>query len=201
MKDDKRVQEAKKCLRQRAALFGLQQAPGIDDKGDCQFDVVADQLRRVGRQESKDSVRAQSVAWIRANAARDLGHGTTLKEWVEVSYGSFEDYLRKTSQPQCWGDEVTLLAILEVYQVSIVIVSSTEGDKNWYRTYYPCGKGPSDELPCLWLGHELERHYWSLVHTCVGDEQMILKIGDALQQQNGKSNEKWNVKKQLQLDH
>jgi len=159
--ENKEVEEARKRLRERAALFGLQEAPGIDDQGDCQFDAAADQLRKFPQfsGETKESVRARAVSWIREHAEK-----FDLKNWIEMmpECDTLEQYLEKMSGPRYWGDEVTLLAIIEAYQVQVVMLSSVEGG-NWRPTYYPRGKGPVDELPCLWLGHEHERHYWSLL--------------------------------------
>lgn len=168
LKDDEEVKAGRERLENRAAVFGLRENQEIDAEGDCQFDAVADQLRKYQKfpKESKESVRAKAVEWIRSHAAYDLGNSTTVKQWVEAlpeNNGSFENYLLRMGQQQCWGDEVTLLAIIEAFCVGVVLISSTVGENNWYRTHYPRGKGEKDELPLLWLGHELERHYWSLV--------------------------------------
>lgn len=156
---NKEVEAAQKQLRERAALFGLAQAPDIDAQGDCQFDAVADQLKRIENSsgETKESVRATVVSWIQEHEDE-----FDLKNWVEAmpEYASLEQYLEKMSQSRYWGDEVTLLAIVEAYGVQLVMLSSLE--EHWYRTYYPRGKGPADQLPCIWLAHEHERHYWSL---------------------------------------
>lgn len=166
LEDNTAVQDARKRLAERAALFGLQENPDIDQKGDCQFDAAADQLRKYHFVETKETVRARVVRWIRENAGRDLAHDTSLRMWIlalpKEEYSSFDDYLEKMARAKWWGDEVTLLAICESYEVAIVMLSSVQGG-NWHRVLYPAGKSEKDELPLLWLGHEHERHYWSLV--------------------------------------
>jgi hypothetical protein len=176
LQNDKEGQAGRERLEKRAAMFGLRENKAIDTTGDCQFDAAADQLRKY-RQfggETKESVRKRAVEWIREHADYDLGHGTSVKQWIQAmleNNGSFDGYVVAISQEQCWGDEVTLLAITETYQVGIVLVSSTVGENNWYRAHYPRGKGERDEVPLLWLGHELERHYWSLV------KGKVVKVG------------------------
>lgn len=161
------IQAARARLAERAAIFGLQENENIDQEGDCQFDAAADQLTHYPQflGETKESVRARAVQWIREHADHDLGHGTSVRQWIELlpeyEY-SFDQYLSKMSRARYWGDEMTLLAIREAYGVCIVFLSSIEGGA-WFRTDYPLGKSERDELPHLWLGHEAERHYWSLV--------------------------------------
>jgi hypothetical protein len=75
--------------------------------------------------------------------------------------------------PPCWGDEVTLLAICEFYNVSIVLLTSTISC-NWYSVHYPRGK-EKDSLPLLWIGIELDRHYWSLIGN---EEESLPSFGD-----------------------
>ncbi len=156
---------ARNCLAGRALLFDLVENPIIDDQGDCQFDACADQLKQHGIVVSKETVRENAVQWIVANAKFDLGNDMFLRDWVErVSNKSFEKFVRDMGKPRCWGDEVTLLAIREFYGVSIMLISSTEGVSNWYTMQYPRGKGPEDQEMCLlWIGIDLDKHYWSLV--------------------------------------
>ncbi len=164
------VQAARDLLRRRAAVYELCENPDIDTNGDCQFDAAADQLVRVAViPATKDSVRSNVVHWLKENADHDIGNGTTVKQWVEAmpEHSSFNEYLRKMNVSGCWGDEVTLLAIIEYFRVSIVLLTSTTGEYGWYRIHEP-REGAKDNLPQLWLGHEMERHYWSLVEKGVG---------------------------------
>jgi DNA polymerase III delta prime subunit len=156
---------ARKRLADRAALFDLVENPDIDDQGDCQFDACADQLKQHGIDVSKESVRENVVQWIRSNARLDLGNDVFLRDWIErVSNKSFETFVRDMGKSRCWGDEVTLLAIREVFSVSIMLIGSSEGSSNWCTMQYPRGKGPADkDVSLLWIGIELDRHYWSLV--------------------------------------
>jgi hypothetical protein len=173
LQENRNMQATRQRLKEHAAVFELQENPNIDQKGNCQFDAAADQLRQYPQfaQESMVSVRAACVKWILENERRNLGNGITIRQWIEivaVAYGhiGFDDYLDKMSRDQRWGDEVTLLAIQEVYQVCVVFISSSEQD--WHRISYPQGKGPTEQLPQIWLGHELERHYWSLIQENKG---------------------------------
>lgn len=160
LKDNEAVQAHRKRLAERAATFELKENPAIDQTGDCQFDAAADQLRLHGIRETKESVRETAVRWIEEHANDDGGH---LHRWIEeTTKKKFEEYVANMRKAKTWGDEVTLLAICEAYKVAIVLVISVEGGA-WTRTHLPKGKTPNDELQQLWLGHESERHYWSLV--------------------------------------
>jgi hypothetical protein len=168
LKEDQGIQAARERVEKRAAIFGLKENKTIDDEGDCQFDAVADQLRKYGQflKETKESVRTRAVEWIRSHADYDLGNDTSVKQWVlelPEKNGSFDGYIAKMRGKGYWGDEVTLLAIIEAYQVGVCLVSSTVGEENWFRTFCPRGVEQKIEGPLLWLGLELERHYWSLV--------------------------------------
>lgn len=150
---DKERQEARARLKQRAAVFGLEENTSIDTEGDCQFDAVADQMRKYEKfaAETKESVRARAVDWIAEHADYDLGDGVTLKEWVESTVGVAFFKCLNMSKIGCLGDEATILAIVEAFQVSVVLVSPTVGQSNWYRTHYPRGKSEKDALPASLL--------------------------------------------------
>jgi hypothetical protein len=126
----------RRLLAERASLFEFKENRLIDREGDCQFDAAADQLVRTGRQEfaleTKESVRVRAVQWIRDHADHDLGHGVTVRQWIEglPEYGSFEVYLHKMGTAKFWGDEVTLLVIRHAYQVCISIIGSIAGEYN-----------------------------------------------------------------------
>ena len=89
LQGDRNRESARERLRTRAAFLGLEENKDIDATGDCQFDAAADQLRRdlgLG-EETKESVRRKVVDWIEKNENRDLGHGMTLRQWVENTIG------------------------------------------------------------------------------------------------------------------
>jgi hypothetical protein len=161
---DSKALGGRQRLEERAALFGLQENPYIDNTGNCQFDAAADQLCRYAAfaGATKQSVRIRVIEWIERNAESDLGHRITLRQWIEQTEGPFDEYLKRMSKDQTWGDEITLTAIIEEFEVSIVLLSSMDGN-NWFFTRYPRGRNASDELPILWMGHEVEIHYWSLL--------------------------------------
>lgn len=154
-------------LEQRVSFFALCKEEGVDDNGDCQFDAAARQIvQKTGfKQESKELVRAKAVKWLKDNPKFDSGHGMPIKDWIESmpehkkSYGK---YLVKMSKAKAWGDETTLWAICHAYKVNIVLILSSEGGK--WHTYFETSRGG----PVLWLGHELETHYWSLVDVPSG---------------------------------
>jgi len=152
-----------------AARFGLQGNPTTD-----QFDAAADQLKKHPQfaGETKETVRARAIQWIRDNDHYDLGNGTTLRKWIvpdEAPESSFDDYLSKAEQPKWWGDEVTLLAICESYQVPIVLLRSMYFRGSWYHreSWYHVFRPTHGAITAhhLWIGHLNASCYGSLVEA------------------------------------
>ena len=75
----------------------------MNRRGACQFDAMADQLKRRGivGQRDMQQVRAQLCAWIEQNAERHvLENGMTLAGWIrETQQCSLPDYLRRMRLP------------------------------------------------------------------------------------------------------
>ena len=51
--------------------------------------------------------------------------------------GELEEYLRGMREAKAWGDELTLRAFADCYQVSVHVITST--DSHWYMEYVPQG--------------------------------------------------------------
>ena len=159
------IAAARERLHERASSLGLVENPEIDTEGDCQFDAFADQLFRIGRpQTSKERVRRDIVDWIVRSADFELGNGK-LKDYIEAtSEGvSFDAYIEKMSRERTYGDEVTLFAMMELFKVGVMLVSSTCEVDKWKIVQYPKGYSEKDGLPLLKIAIELDHHYWSLI--------------------------------------
>ena len=173
MKEFSQVDAGRKRLESRIQDFGLRVNEDTDDKGDCQFDAVADQLNRVfkvdeqGQTFTKESVRRLTIEWLRCNgdyriAPDDEANIDTLKSWINDTQGtSWEEYLERMSKPRIWGDEVTMKGIVEAFQVKVLVWSSTVSEKNYFSVHEPGKKG---DYPTLCLCHFLEIHYGSLLN-------------------------------------
>ncbi len=137
----------------------------MNRRGACQFDAMADQLKRRGivGQRDMQQVQAQLCAWIEQNAERHvLENGMTLAGWIrETQQCSLPDYLRRMRLPNEWGDDVTLLACVECFQVEVLLWTSTEGNQHEVRSLRP--QGGRRFCDVLHLGLILDFHYWSLI--------------------------------------
>ena len=60
-----------------------------------------------------------------------------------------------------WGDDVTLLACVECFQVEVLLWTSTEGNQHEVRSLRP--QGGRRFCDVLHLGLILDFHYWSLI--------------------------------------
>ena len=76
----------------------------------------------------------------------------TLAGWIQdTQQSSLADYIQGMQQPNEWGDDVTLFAAVERFQVEIMLWTSTEGN-NFLRSHRPHAGGLI-----------LDFHYWSLI--------------------------------------
>jgi hypothetical protein len=164
------TRDAHALLRNRIAAFGLCERNTRED-GNCQFDAVADQLQYFSHPNtcSYKEVRRRVVAWLRANKDFLLSNGAALCTFLlddentpDVRWNNYCDSMTRDGSeghPATWGDGLTIVAISEIFGVSIGIWS-TVGDDDSYVTYFT-PKTPSSR-PMLLLGHIAELHYISL---------------------------------------
>jgi len=151
-------------LRDRLKLYGLKEKAKIKGDGNCQFASCADQL--FDDPDKCTEVRQEVVKWLKKNQHYRLPNGTTIGDYLQTEFfPTWNDYVDYMSQDKIWGDHFTLLAIAEVYQTKIVIVSSMDVDpgidpftvivpEKWTKTIY--------------ISHLHELHYSSL---CPDDEE------------------------------
>merc|ERR1711990_151475 len=101
----------------------------VRDDGACQFRAFSQQL--YGKQDYHLTVRLAVVSYMEAEASffRPM-----------FAEGEFATYLSTMRQPRSWGDELTLRAFADCFQVQVHVVTST--DENWYMEYVPQGNAP-----------------------------------------------------------
>jgi len=151
-------------LRDRLKLYGLKEKTKIKGDGNCQFASCADQL--FDDPDKCTEVRQEVVKWLKKNQHYRLPNGTTIGDYLQTEFfPAWNDYVDYMSQDKIWGDHFTLLAIAEVYQTKIVILSSMDVDpgidpftvivpEKWTKT--------------IFISHLHELHYSSL---CPDDEE------------------------------
>merc|ERR1712039_152916 len=106
------VTSAASQLHLRLSDYGLRSKDIVGD-GACQFRAVADQL--YGRQELHSTVRVDAVAQLQANPGRYEAFAVC---------ESFSEYLARMSQAHTWGDNLSLQAVADAYNIQACIVTT-----------------------------------------------------------------------------
>lgn len=139
------VDSAASQLHWRLSDYGLR-AREIAGDGACQFRAVADQL--FGDQELHGSVRERALAQLRSYKTKYEGFAVG---------ESFEEYLNRMAEPATWGDNLSLQAIADVFDVEACLVTSFL--ERSFICISPCSGKPAQQI---WLGFYAEYHYTSL---------------------------------------
>ena len=137
----------------RSAGLRVEETP---KDGNCMFHALATQIRRTGLDISHSELRARIVQYLNVN--RCSTNGSDLSDWVQG--GNFDNYLSRMARDGEWGDEIILVAVSNMFNVEITIISSLPGTS--IRILSPRGQS-SESLPILLLGHLSELHYVSLI--------------------------------------
>lgn len=117
---DLRSEEAR--LRDRLKLLKLDMHVMQGD-GNCQFRSVSFCL--YGTEDHHGHVRRKAIEYMRQRS-----------EEFEMFLGEeYPQYLGGMERSRTWGDELTLRAIAEVYNLVINVITSTH--KNWFLRYSP----------------------------------------------------------------
>ena len=119
-------------IEKRLALYAFEM---VDDRYDqngsnCQFSAFLNQLKQHGivkpktRKITPETLRKQAVQWISDNLEDVIFHygGITVKDMIKNN--SPEEYIEAMSDKDEWGDELTLYALLSVYNVEVGVISS-----------------------------------------------------------------------------
>lgn len=141
---EEEIEAGQELLRQRCRFLGLMTMDMLDD-GNCQFRAMAQEL--YASQEHHGIVRAAVVDYLGRNADKYAAF---------FEAGTWEDYLRTMAALRTWGDELTLRAAAEVFNIRIHVISSTE--TNWYIVYEP-EKGLQDDARNLFITYVSPIHY------------------------------------------
>jgi hypothetical protein len=108
--------------------------------------LVGTRIRTCFSRRRKIAVRSRTVSWLRAHPDYKLVRvpvivrlleracllqgddpsSETLAQWVKLTKDlDFDKYCTEMSHDKVWGDEVTMIAITEEFQVRIFLWSST----------------------------------------------------------------------------
>lgn len=120
--------------------------------GSCQFAALAHQLGFIGIQRSPNSLRKEIIRYLRANPLDN--NGFPLIEMIpQDEFDTFEEYLENMSRGNTYGDQITLFAVANIFNVNVQIVSSLGNGAQHMFT-------PSTGAPftTISLGHLAETH-------------------------------------------
>ena len=89
--------------------------------GNCQFAALAYHLSSLGILRSPETMREEIVKYLETNPLDE--DGFPLYEWVPY-FDSWPQYLTHMTQDHTYGDQLTLYAAANLYNVNIYIISS-----------------------------------------------------------------------------
>lgn len=141
------ILEGNELLRQRCVFLSFRLVEMQDD-GNCQFRALSHEL--YGTQKHHERVREIVVRHLRNHASEYsplFGDG----EWPA--------YLTSMSRSRTWGDELTLRAAADAFEVRIHVITSTA--ENWYLVYHPESFTEVDASSCM---RELFLTYLAPIH-------------------------------------
>jgi len=94
----------------------------VDLNSNCLFNSISDQL--VSTFDQAPQIRSRAVDWLRRN--RDLICMLESLYWSHVT--NWDQYCDNMRNVNTWGDHLAVMAIAEVYQLRILIVSAISLD-------------------------------------------------------------------------
>ncbi|CAG2216431.1 unnamed protein product [Mytilus edulis] len=135
----------------------------IPKDGNCLFHSIAIGVGELDHvQYEHENIRTAVVAYLRANPT--LPNGESLADFVPNR--NWEDYLDGLSEDE-WGDHISIVAISNIYNVQINIVSSQD---TRLQEILPYGSNMAQDRN-IYLGHEFEVHYILLENLVLQDYQ------------------------------
>jgi len=157
-----------KALLERLKVYGMKEKTAIRGNGNCQFAAFSDQC--FGDIKYAAAIRSECVRWLAKNKDFVLSNGAKMEDFLQTDYfPTWQDYCEYMSEDGIWGDNLTLVALSELFRTKIIIISSIKLSKN----QNPCTVIiPSnwDNKKVVYLSHLHELHYSSI---CPDDETVI----------------------------
>jgi len=147
-------------LKERLKIYGMKEKTNIKGDGNCQFAAFSDQL--YGDIDHAAEIRYCCVKWLRSNKNFVLSNGAKLEDFLQSEFfPTWGDYCEYMEAEGTWGDNLTLVALAELFQTKIVIISSIK---------IVDGQNPCTIItPSIWnqkkvayMSHLHELHYSSL---------------------------------------
>jgi len=159
-------------MQRRLKLYKLQEKPIAAD-GNCQFRAIADQMW--GKEEEHAVVRNRITEWLKRNEKFALNPSDQLylSDFLDrEAYPTWGEYCDYISRNTAWGDQLTLVAATETFNVHVWVISNVfvapavnshsheinDGHPPYVTILSPRNKSTRT----IRLGHHHEFHYTSL---------------------------------------
>jgi hypothetical protein len=133
--------------------------------GNCQFAALSYLI--YGSSEHADELRKNAVYWLKINRKWKLSKGEIVdfESFLVTKKETFDQYLNKMQQDRCYGDNFTLVAISQLCNTRIIVISSEKNKNNEPPVYLfePLG-GDTTKVGVAVLQHNcFSKHYDALV--------------------------------------
>ena len=120
--------------------------------GNCQFGALAHQLSLVGIYRSPETMREEIVRYLETNAVDK--DGFPLLEMIpDNEFSSWNDYVEYMARNHTYGDQITLFAAANIFNIDVHIVSTLGIGAQ--HVFHPSSNSP---LGSIYLGHFAENH-------------------------------------------
>ena len=139
---------------------GFQIIYNLPGDGNCQFAAVAHQLNTLGIFRSPETMREEIVDYLQNNPVDNDGF-PLLQHLVDSEFPSWQEYLQYMVRKNTFGDQLTLSAAANLYNIDIQIVSTLGPGAQ--HVFHPSSSIP---LATVYLGYFAENHgehYVSLI--------------------------------------
>ena len=127
--------------------------------GNCQFAALSHQVRKLGILRSPETIWKEIVATLESNPYDSTGV-PLLEHLADNKFASWNDYINHMARDGSYGDQLTLYAAANLYNIDIQIVSSLGAGGQ--HVFSPSA---SNSTATVYIGHFAENqgeHYVSL---------------------------------------
>jgi len=147
-------------MQERLTMYELKEREIAGD-GNCQFAAVSDQLFNTPKYHGW--VRNKVTKWLESKANFLIDNSARLSDFLcRDIFQTWSDYVEYMKLDGSWGDHITLVAIANVFERTIMIISSIDNPGRNDGVIYIEPKIQKKGSPMLLLSHWHERHYGSL---------------------------------------
>jgi hypothetical protein len=95
----------------------------VSREGNCQFLAVSVMLQKVQKIVSAEQLRKDVIQYLRDHPNMQINGAITWSQFVEQNGETTEEYLKRMSQVNEWGDVITLHAMSQICYVNIVLIT------------------------------------------------------------------------------